>query len=87
VVLHPTHAESRQNATGYGVVVALDQPSQAAFASYTSANVGTRAALVLNGAVLGAPEIRDPVNSAQLEISTYGETAQQADAIVQLLQG
>ncbi len=67
-------------------MVTLDQPSQAAFASFTSANVGTRAALVLNGAVLGAPEIREPVNSAQLEISTYGETAQQADTIVQSLQ-
>ena len=86
VVLHPTHAESRQNATGYGVVVTLDQPSQAAFASYTSANVGTQAALVLNGTVIGAPEIQVPVNSNQLEISTYGETAQQADAIVKSLE-
>jgi preprotein translocase subunit SecD len=85
-VLHPTHAESRRNPTGYGVVVALDQPSQAAFASYTSANVGTQAALVLNGAVIGAPEIRVPVNAAQLEISTYDEAAQHADAIVQSLQ-
>jgi preprotein translocase subunit SecD len=86
VVLHPTHAESHQNATGYGVVVTLDQPSQAAFASYTSANLGTQAALVLSGAVIGSPEIRVPVNSNQLEISTYGETAQQADAIVKSLQ-
>ncbi|BBZ42384.1 hypothetical protein MCNS_54470 [Mycobacterium conspicuum] len=86
VVLHPTHAEARQNATGYGVVVTLDQASQAAFASYTSANVGAQAALVLNGLVIGAPEIRSPVNSNRLEISTYGETAQQADAIVKSLQ-
>ena len=69
-----------------GVVVTLDQPSQAAFASYPSANVDTQAAQVLNGAVNGAPEICVPVNSAQLEISTYGETAQQADAIVQSLE-
>ncbi|HYB38456.1 MAG TPA: hypothetical protein VEF72_23840 [Mycobacterium sp.] len=44
-----------------------------------------KAAFVLNGAVIGAPEIREPVNCAQLEISTYGEAAQQADAIVQSL--
>ena len=81
-VLHPTHAESRQNVAGYGVLVALDQPSQAAFSSYTSAHVGAQTAFVLNGAVIGAPEIRTPVNAPQLEMTTAGETAQQADAIV-----
>ena len=84
-MLHPTRAESHQNATGYGVLLSLEQPSQAAFASYTSANVGSQAAFVLNGAVIGAPEIRVPVNSAQLEISTAGETSQQADDIIQSL--
>jgi hypothetical protein len=34
--------------------------------------------VVLNGAVVGAPEIRVPVNSTHLEISSYGATAQQA---------
>jgi hypothetical protein len=42
--------------------------------------------VVLNGAVVGAPEIRGPVNSTQLEISSDGATAQQADAIVRSLQ-
>lgn len=81
-VLHPTHAESRQNVMGYGVLVALDQPSRAAYNSYTSAHVGDQTAFVLDGAVIGAPEIRTPVDSPQLEITTAGETAQQADAIV-----
>ncbi|WP_077086967.1 SecDF P1 head subdomain-containing protein [Mycobacterium rhizamassiliense] len=81
-ILHPTHAESHQNVAGYGVLVALDQPSQAAFSSYTSAHVGAQTAFVLDGAVIGAPEIRTPVDSSQLEITTAGETAQQADAIV-----
>lgn len=81
-VLHPTHAESRHNVAGYGVLVALDQPSQAAFSNYTSAHVGAQTAFVLDGAVIGAPEIRTPVNSPQLEMTTAGETAQQADAIV-----
>jgi preprotein translocase subunit SecD len=84
-VLHPTHAESRQNVAGYGVLVALDEPSQAAFSSYTSAHVGAQTAFVLNGAVIGAPEIRTPVNSPQVEMTTAGETAQQADAIVAAL--
>jgi preprotein translocase subunit SecD len=81
-ILHPTHAESHQNVAGYGVLVALDQPSQAAFSSYTSAHVGAQTAFVLDGAVIGAPEIRTPVDSPLLEITTAGETAQQADAIV-----
>ena len=34
--------------------------------------------VVLNDAVVGAPEIRVPVNSTQLEISSYGATARQA---------
>jgi hypothetical protein len=42
--------------------------------------------VVLNGAVVGAPEIGVPVNSTQLEISSDGATAQQADAIVRSLQ-
>lgn len=42
--------------------------------------------VVLNGTVVGAPEIRVPVNSTQLEISSYGATAQQAHAIVRSLQ-
>jgi preprotein translocase subunit SecD len=81
-LLQPTHAESRQNVTGYGVLVALDQPSQAAFSSYTSSHVGVQTAFVLNGAVIGAPQIRTPVDAPQLEMTTAGETAQQADAIV-----
>lgn len=81
-VLHPTHVESRQNVAGYGVLVTLDQPSRAAFSSYTSAHVGAQTAFVLDGAVIGAPEIRTTVNSPQIEMTTAGETAQQADAIV-----
>jgi preprotein translocase subunit SecD len=87
VVLRQTHAESRQNATGYGVVVTVDQASQEAFASYTSANVGRETAFVLDGTVIGAPQVNVPVNSAQLEMSTAGETAAQADDIVKSLRG
>jgi preprotein translocase subunit SecD len=87
VVLHQTHAESRQNSTGYGVVVTVDQASQEAFASYTSANVGRETAFVLDGTVIGAPQVNAPVNSAQLEMSTAGETAAQADDIVKSLRG
>src|SRR5271168_4771414 len=87
VVLHQTHAESRQNATGYGVVVTVDQASQEAFANYTSANVGRETAFVLDGTVIGAPQVNTPVNSVQLEMSTAGETAAQADDIVKSLRG
>ena len=87
VVLHQTHAESRQNATGYGVVITVDQASQEAFDSYTSANVGKETAFVLDGTVIGAPQVNAPVNSAQLEISVAGETAAQADDIVKSLRG
>ncbi|WP_409370785.1 SecDF P1 head subdomain-containing protein [Mycolicibacterium sediminis] len=68
----------------YGVQIVMDGPSSAAFAKYTTANVGKQVAFVRDGLVLAAPSITDTIDGQSIQLS--GDmTKDTADTIAKLL--
>ena len=62
----------------------MAQPSGAAFAQYTTANVGRQVAFVRDGVVLAAPAITQPIDGESIQLS--GETDQAtAETIARML--
>jgi preprotein translocase subunit SecD len=68
----------------YGVQIAMDPASGAAFSGYTAANVGKQLAFVRDGVVLAAPAIDQPINGQSLQLSGNMNAAT-AEAIVRML--
>jgi hypothetical protein len=81
-----THVESVKSLKTefYTVRMTMNEPSKAAFATYSSLHVGSEVAFVRDGIVVFAPKFATPINSDTLEIS--GDlNADQANRMVQLL--
>ncbi|MGE2817236.1 SecDF P1 head subdomain-containing protein [Mycobacterium heidelbergense] len=66
----------------YEVLLTLDQPSAAAWASFTAANLHDHVAFIRDDLVLEAPLIEYPVASGQIALTT--QTVQAADQLAQL---
>lgn len=66
-------------ADGPNVRLVFDGAQQEELVRVTTAHVGRRLALVLNGKVLMAPTLRDPITSG--EVVVYGETGWDAAAL------
>ncbi len=68
----------------YSVQLVMDQQSSAAFAQYTSANIGRQVAFMRDGLVLAAPSITQTVNGQSIQLS--GDmTRATAETIAQLV--
>jgi preprotein translocase subunit SecD len=68
----------------YSVQIVMDTRSSAAFAQYTTANVGTQVAFVRDGLVLAAPAITQPIDGQSIQLS--GDLTQQtADTIARMI--
>jgi hypothetical protein len=68
----------------YTVQIVMAQPSSAAFAQYTTANVGRQVAFVRDGIVLAAPAITQPIDGQSIQLS--GELTQAtAETIARML--
>jgi hypothetical protein len=68
----------------YTVQIVMAQPSSAAFAQYTTANIGKQVAFVRDGLVLAAPAITQPIDGQSIQLS--GELTQAtADTIARML--
>jgi hypothetical protein len=68
----------------YTVQIVMAQPSSAAFAQYTTANVGRQVAFVRDGLVLAAPSITQPIDGQSIQLS--GELTQAtAETIARML--
>jgi preprotein translocase subunit SecD len=79
-------ATAHPNNVGAGWVVTLSFTSNGtkAWADFTSANVGKQVALVLDGSVLSAPVINEPIFAGETEISgrfTQEQARQLADRL------
>ncbi|MGD1284146.1 SecDF P1 head subdomain-containing protein [Mycobacterium seoulense] len=66
----------------YEVTLILDQPSAAAWASYTAAHLQDHVAFVRDNLVLEAPIIEEPVTSGRIVLTT--QTAEVAAQLAQL---
>jgi hypothetical protein len=81
-----THVESFKSIKSdfYTVRMTMNEPSKAAFATYSSLHVGSEVAFIRDGIVVFAPKFTTAVDTSELEIS--GDlTADQANRMVQLL--
>jgi hypothetical protein len=81
-----THVESFKSLQSdfYTVRMTMNEPSKAAFATYSAAHLGSEVAFIRDGVVAFAPKFTTPINSDTLEIS--GEmNAEQANRLVALL--
>lgn len=61
--------------------IALDAAGTATFCEFTRANVGSRVAIALNGHVLTAPRINEPICGGALQI-TGSDTAEENEALL-----
>ena len=60
---------------GNAVRIFFGSDAQARFFAVTTANVGQRIAIVVDGTLVTAPVVRDPINSDRLEISGLTDEA------------
>lgn len=79
------NAQAQQNQQGVGWVISLTFKSEGAsiWGSYTSANVGSAAAFVLDGEVVSAPTINGPIfGTTEISGRFNQETAQQLAGVL-----
>jgi preprotein translocase subunit SecD len=79
------NAQAQQNQQGVGWVISLTFKSEGAatWGSYTTANVGTAAAFVLDGEVVSAPTINGPIfGTTEISGRFNQETAQQLAGVL-----
>lgn len=81
-------ASSRPSQYGAGHVVTVEFDAEGArtWSDFTTANVGSQVAILINGRVLSAPSIQSPITGGATEI-TGNFTAEEADQLARQLVG
>jgi preprotein translocase subunit SecD len=75
-------AQSHDQRTGRPIVqLVLGQKSKQALSAFSSAEVGNKAELRVDGRVIAAPAIREPLSTSVIQISDVGWTDEVAAAI------
>ncbi len=82
---HVTRAAAAYGAQGWEISAAFDSTGKKLFGDLTTANVGNRVAIVLDGVVISAPNINEPITGGNVQI-TGSFTLEEASSLASALE-